>query len=203
MRKVACFLMASLDGYDEGTSPWALDWHNVDEEFNDFAVQQLDASDVLLFGRATYAGMAQYWPSAEAIRSDPEVAARMNGKSKIVFSQTLDALEPEWANTRLLKDVRELTKLKKQPGNELLIIGSTVLTTRLMELGLLDELRIMVNPVILGAGRSLFETARKRLNVKLLSTREFRSGNVLLTYQAPAAQPSDSPDYPGEHGIRL
>ena len=176
--------MASLDGYDEGTSPWALDWHNVDEEFNDFAAQQLEASDVLLFGRATYAGMAQYWPSEEAIRDDPKIASLMNRKPKIVFSQTLDALEPEWANTRLLKDVRELTTLKKQSGNDLLILGSAVLTTRLMELGMLDELRIMINPVILGAGRSLFETARKRLKVKLVSTREFRSGNVLLTYQA-------------------
>lgn len=184
MRKVVCFLMSSLDGYDEGTSPWSLDWHNVDEEFNEFAAQQLDASGELVFGRVTYAGMAGYWPSQGALRDDPEIAARMNGKPKIVFSQTLDELEPEWENTRLLRDVRELTRLKKQPGNDLLILGSAVLTTRLMELGLLDELRIIVNPVILGAGRSLFETARKRLNLTLLSTREFRSGNVLLTYQA-------------------
>lgn len=184
MRKVAGFLMSSLDGYDEGTSPWALDWHNVDQEFNEFAAQQLDASDVLVFGRVTYAGMAGYWPSTEAIGDDPEIAARMNGKPKIVFSQTLDVLEPEWANTRLLKDVRELARLKKERGNDLLILGSAVLTTRLMELGLVDELRIIVNPVILGAGRSLFQTARKRLNVKLLDTREFRSGNVLLTYEA-------------------
>lgn len=183
MGKVVCFLMASIDGYDEGTTPWSLDWHNVDAEFNEFAIRQLDDSEVLLFGRATYAGMAQYWPSPEAQRDDPEVATRMNGKPKIVFSHTLDAPDPEWTNTRLMKDVQELNVLKKECTKDLLVLGSTVLATRLLQLGLLDELRIIVAPVILGAGRSMFKTAADRFSVKLLSTREFRSGNVLLTYR--------------------
>jgi dihydrofolate reductase len=182
MGKVVCFLMASIDGYDEGTTPWSLDWHNVDAEFNEFAIQQLDDSEVLLFGRATYTGMAQYWPSADALRDDPEVATRMNGKPKIVFSRTLVAPDPEWTNTRLIRDVHELGMLKKESAKDLLVLGSTMLTTRLLELGLLEELRIIVAPVILGAGRSMFKTATQRFPLKLLSTHQFRSGNVLLTY---------------------
>src|SRR5438552_10041060 len=103
MRKLASFLMLTLDGYFEGESPWTIDWHNVDDEFNDFAIKQLDESDRLVFGRATYLGMAQYWPSAEALKNDPEVAARMNSAPKIVVSRTLEEPEPPWANTRLIR----------------------------------------------------------------------------------------------------
>jgi len=145
MRKLSSFLMVTLDGYFEGEKPWEIDWHNVDDEFNDFAIKQLDASDGLIFGRATYAGMAQYWPSEEAIKTDPMVAGRMNSAPKYVVSRTLDEPEPEWSNTRLLTDVDELAALKRQPGKELLVLGSSVLTTSLMEHGLLDELRIIIN----------------------------------------------------------
>lgn len=184
MAKVVGFLMASIDGYDEGATPWSLDWHNVDEEFNEFAIRQLDDSDALLFGRVTYEGMARYWPSPEALRDDPDVAARMNGKPKILFSQTRDTPDPPWNNTRLIKDVHELKKLKHEYRKDLLVLGSTVLATRLLEMALLEELRIIVAPVILGAGRSMFKTATRRFNVSLVSTYRFRSGNVLLTYRA-------------------
>ena len=185
MRKLASFLMVTLDGYFEGEKPWAIDWHNVDEEFNDFAIEQLDTTDCLLFGRATYVGMAQYWPSAEATKDDPIVAAKMNTLPKVVVSRTLEEPEPSWSNTRLVRDVQDLVALKQQPGKEMLVMGSSVLTTSLMEAGLLDELRIMVNPVLIGAGSSLSASAERRIPLRLLSTREFRSGNVLLTY-APA-----------------
>ena len=183
MRKMSSFLMVTLDGYFEGEKPWEIDWHNVDDEFNDFAIKQLDASDGLIFGRATYAGMAQYWPSEEAIKTDPMVAGRMNSAPKYVVSRTLDEPEPEWSNTRLLRDVDELAALKRQPGKELLVLGSSVLTTSLMEHGLLDELRIIINPVLIGAGNSLSGIAGHRIPLRLLSSREFRSGNVLLTYE--------------------
>ncbi len=188
MRKIASFLMVSLDGYYEGPNQWELDWHNVDEEFNDFAVEQLEASDCLLFGRATYEGMAQYWPTPPAKENDPQVASRMNNASKIVISRTLDKPEPEWSNTRLITDdiAQELSRLKQQAGQDLLVLGSSELTTSLMEMGLLDELRIMVNPVVLGGGNSLFRTAKKRTGLKLLNNRTFRSGNVLLTYEPQA-----------------
>ncbi|HEX9364620.1 MAG TPA: dihydrofolate reductase family protein [Candidatus Dormibacteraeota bacterium] len=174
---IASFIMASLDGYFEGEKPWDLDWHRTDEEFNDFAAEQLDQFDTLVFGRATYEGMAQYWPSEEAIKSDPEVAARMNDANKIVVSRTLTSPVPAWNNTRLVKDSRELRSDEK-----ILVLGSAVLTTSLLEDGLLDELRIMVNPVLLGSGRSLATSAKGQIPLRLLARREFRNGNVLLTY---------------------
>ena len=185
MRKLASFLMVSLDGYFEGEQPWEIDWHAVDDEFNEFAIQQLDASDRLIFGRATYLGMAQYWPTEEAVRTDPDVAHRMNSMPKIVVSRTLEEAEVDWSNTRVLRDAKELARLKNGSGKDMLVLGSSVLTTSLMEDGLLDELRIIVNPVLLGAGHSLSSSAGRRIQLKLLSTREFRNGNMLLTY-APA-----------------
>jgi len=174
---IASFIMVTLDGFFEGDHPWELEWHRTDEEFNDFAAEQLDAFDTLVFGRATYEGMARYWPSDEAVRTDPQVASRMNEAAKIIVSRTSAAPTPAWANTKLVKDPREL-----RSGRKLLVLGSSLLTTSLLEEGLLDELRIMVNPVLLGSGRSLAASARRRLPLKLLGRREFRNGNVLLTY---------------------
>jgi dihydrofolate reductase len=111
----------------------------------------------------------------------------MNGLPKLVVSRTLR--EADWANTRIIDDevAGELTKLKQQPGKDIAVFGSSDLTVSLLGLGLVDELRIMVAPVVLGAGRSLFRTAPERIHLQLLSTRAFRSGNVLHTYR-PAAR---------------
>ena len=178
---IAAFIMTSVDGFFEGDHPWDIDWHHTDEEFNDFAATQLDDFDTLVFGRATYEGMAQYWPSEEAIKTDPMIAPRMNDASKVVVSRTLDAPEPAWSNTTLVKDMRELRSDKK-----LLVLGSAVLTTSLLEEGLLDELRIMVAPVLIGSGRTVASTATRRIPLTLLSRREFGNGNVLLIYQQDA-----------------
>lgn len=186
MRKIFAFLVTTVDGYYEGPNE-EFDWPVVDEEFNEFSVEQLDEVDTLLFGRVTYQGMAAYWPTSAAAEYDPRIAARMNSISKIVVSRTLD--NAEWANTRLVKDgvAEELAELKQQQGKDIAIFGSSALTVSLLELGLLDELRIMVNPVALGAGRSVFRTAAERIRFTLLRTRVFDSGNVLLVYQ-PAAR---------------
>ncbi|HKB18961.1 MAG TPA: hypothetical protein VKF28_07985 [Candidatus Dormibacteraeota bacterium] len=125
MRKIKAFLLTSLDGYYEGEKAWEIDWHNVDAEFNELAIRQLDDSDCLVFGRMTFQGMAEYWASEEAVKTDPDVASRMNGAQKIVVSRTLD---PE-----------DLAPLRKESGKDLLVLGSSVLTTALMELGLVDE----------------------------------------------------------------
>ncbi|HKW69436.1 MAG TPA: dihydrofolate reductase family protein [Candidatus Dormibacteraeota bacterium] len=183
MRRLASFLMVTLDGYFEGEQPWEIDWHNVDDEFDEFSVKQLDASDCLIFGRATYIGMSQYWPSEAAVKDNPAVASRMNRMPKIVVSRTLEPDEPKWSNTRVLRDARKLAPLKKEAGKDLLVLGSSVLTTSLMEDGLLDELRIMLDPILLGKGNSLASSAGRRIRLKLLETREFRNGNILLTYE--------------------
>jgi dihydrofolate reductase len=182
MRKIFAFIMTTLDGYYEGPDE-AFDFWVLDDEFRQFSIEQLDEADTLLFGRVTYEGMAAYWPTPAAQQEDPEVAARMNDLPKIVVSRTLE--KAEWSNTRLIDDqVRdELTKLKQQPGKDIAILGSSDLTASVMRMGLLDELRIMINPVVLGAGRSVFSTAGERVGLKLLESRPFSSGNVLLSYQ--------------------
>ena len=182
MRKLFSFNLITLDGFFEGPQQ-DIGWHNVDEEFNEFAVEQLSTIGVILFGRVTYQGMASFWPTPFAIENDPVVAELMNSFPKVVISRTLD--KAEWNNTRLITDhvAEEVTRLKQQPGKDLAIFGSANLTATLMHLGLLDELRIMVNPVILGQGTPLFKDVNDQINLKLLKTQTFRNGNVLLYYQ--------------------
>ncbi|MFL5704865.1 MAG: dihydrofolate reductase family protein [Ktedonobacteraceae bacterium] len=182
MRNVFVFMMVTLDGFFEGPNQ-EIDWHNVDEEFNEFAIQQLNDVDMLLFGRVTYQLMASYWPTQFAKENDPIVADKMNTVPKLVFSQTLDKVE--WDNTRLMKEnvAEEIAKLKQQQGRDLAIFGSAALAVSLLQMGLIDELRIMVNPVVLGQGNPFFKGTHDKLNLNLLKTKTFRSGNVLLYYQ--------------------
>ena len=174
--------MVTLDGYFEGPDH-ELDWHHVDEEFNHFAIEQLGAVDVLLFGRVTYQMMASYWPTPSAIADDPDVAGLMNRVPKLVCSRTLE--KAEWNNTRLIKDhvAEEILKLKGQTGKDLALFGSANLMSTLMQSDLIDEHRIMVNPVILGSGNPLFKRTKDKVNLRLTKTRAFGNGNVLLCYQ--------------------
>ena len=182
MRKVILFNLMTLDGFFAGPDG-EIDWHNVDEEFNDFAIDQLSTADGLIFGRRTYELMASYWPTESAISDDPIVAEKMNSIPKIVFSRTLDQVD--WNNTRLVKEnaAEEVSKLKHQPGKDLFIFGSADLASTLTDLGLIDEYRIILNPVVLGSGRPLFQGVKDPLHLKLMKTRIFRNGNVLLYYE--------------------
>ncbi|VVB85998.1 Uncharacterised protein [uncultured archaeon] len=182
MRKVFLFMMISLDGFFEGPNH-ELDWHNVDEEFNEFAANQLDNVGVILFGRKTYELMAGYWPTRSAKEDDPIVAEKMNNIPKIVFSRTLETAE--WNNSRIVKEniAEEITKLKQQRGKDLAIFGSSSLSVSLIQQGLIDEFRIIVNPVVLGKGNTLFGGIAHKLNLELIRTKNFSSGNVLLYYR--------------------
>jgi dihydrofolate reductase len=182
MRRILTFLVSTVDGYYEGPNQ-EFDWPVVDEEFNQFALDQLDEVDTLMFGRVTYELMASYWPTPAAQQDDPKVAGKMNGLPKIVVSRTLETAD--WANTRVINgDVAaELGKLKQQPGKDIAIMGSSNLTVSLLQLGLLDEVRLMVHPIVLGDGKSLFRTTKERIPLKLVKTRPFRSGSVMLTYE--------------------
>jgi dihydrofolate reductase len=174
--------MVTLDGFFEGPQK-DISWHNVDEEFNEFAGEQLDSVDALLFGRVTYELMASYWPTEIAATNDPIIAEKMNNKPKIVFSTTLE--NAEWNNSTLIKEnIGEATsRLKQLPGRDMAIFGSANLGNTLLEAGLVDEIRIMVNPVLIGQGRPLFENRKDKLDLKLLNSGTFTNGNVLLTYQ--------------------
>jgi len=182
MRKVFVFNMISLDGYFEGPNR-EIDWHNVDTEFNEYAIDMLNSVDRLLFGRVTYELMASYWPTPEAMKKDPIVAERMNNLPKIVFSRTLN--EVRWNNTRPMKEniEEEVKNMKTQSGKDMALLGSGNILTQFAQCALIDEYRIMVNPIALGNGKPLFKGIKDRLNLKLLTTRTFRNGNILLYYQ--------------------
>jgi dihydrofolate reductase len=179
MKKLYFFMMVTVNGFYE-RGPWEIDWHHTDEEFNDFATAQLDQMDTLVFGRKTYEGMARYWPSPEAIASDPQVAGRMNGLAKIVVSKTLE--RADWSNTRVVRDPDAIAALKREPGKDALLIGSSDLATSLAALGLIDEYRLMVAPIALGSGKAVLDGLGSDLKLTLLATRTFKNGNVLLSY---------------------
>ena len=182
MKKLILQMMVSVDGYFEGPSR-ELDWHNVDAEFNDLAISFLDTVDTLLFGRVTYELMAGYWPTEHAIKDDPIVAGKMNALHKVVVSRTLKKVE--WNNSTLVKGdlIEEVRRLKQQPGKDIAIFGSSDVAVPLVHQDLLDEFRIMVNPVILGRGKSLLSGLKSRQKLKLVESQAFRSGNVLLSYR--------------------
>lgn len=182
MRKVILFDMISLDGFFEGPER-DIHWHNVDEEFNAFSIEQIDAADCLIFGRMTYETMAAYWPTPAAAVADPLVAKKMNSLPKIIFSRTL--VPVTWNNTRLFKGnaAEELLKLKGQPGKDMIIFGSADLACTLFQHGLIDEFRLLINPLVLGGGTPLFQDIQHPVQMNLVHTRAFRNGNVLLCYQ--------------------
>jgi dihydrofolate reductase len=187
VRELFSFNMMTLDGFFEGARPWDLEWHHTDADFNDFAIEQTQSIGALLFGRVTYQRMASYWPSPEALQNDPEIANLMNSTPKIVFSTTLDSAD--WQNTRLVKDhvADEIARLKQQDGKDLAVFGSANLLASLMRLDLVDEHRVMVNPVLIGKGTPLFKDVPEAVELKLTASRTFPNGNVLLTY-TPASR---------------
>jgi len=170
----------SLDGYFEGPR------HDISWATNDFAAFSPDQSeevDTLLFGRKTYDLMKRFWPTPQAEQIAPEVAKFMNARRKVVVSHT--SFEPGWHNVTVISDdvVEKLKKLKAQPGKTIAIFGSNTLCVSLMQDGLIDEFQIIVNPVALGKGTSLFKGLPKRAALTLTGTRQFPSGAILLTYK--------------------
>lgn len=180
MRRLVLFDMVSIDGFFEDAEG-SIDWHTTDEEFNDFSVEQLNSIGMLLFGRVTYELMASYWPTAE---DDPDVASRMNELPKAVVSNTLRGVT--WENTELLTGemAAQVRQLKQDPGGDIYVLGSGRLSDGLLGAGLVDEVRLMVAPVLLGAGRRLFEPVTP-VTWELLEARAFGNGNVLLRYGVP------------------
>lgn len=171
-------MMVTLDGFYEGVDH-DISWHNTDTEFTDFANEQLDTIDTIIFGRKTYEMMAKFWPTQLALKEEPETANIMNNLSKVVFSH--EEFGAEWDNTVVSTNLVETVKeLKSQKGKEIAVMGSSHLGKDMIEAELIDEIRIMVNPLLIGDGSTLFEGLSKKLRLK--STRAFTNGNVLLVY---------------------
>ncbi|MBI5530969.1 MAG: dihydrofolate reductase [Candidatus Doudnabacteria bacterium] len=182
MKKIIVFNLVTVDGYFAGPNG-EIDWHKVDDEFNDFAIKQLQEAGSLWFGRVTYELMANYWPSEQVLKTDPIVAGLMNSLPKVVFSKMLQ--HPDWQNTQLVKDidVEEIKKIKTQPGKDIYIFGSGQLVQQFTAMGLVDEYRLMVNPVVLGEGKPLFKGKNNKQNLKFIRSREFKNGNVLMVFE--------------------
>jgi len=180
VKKIISQLLVSLDGYVEGPNR-ELDWHLVDDEFNAYAAKMLRQSDVLIMGRKTYELMAGYWPTAADDHSG--VKELMNRTPKLVFSRTLTSVA--WENSRLAAGsiAAEVARLKNVPGDGLLPVGGGSLAASFLDLGLIDELRIILTPVLIGGGTTLLDGITKRHPLRLLSTRQFDSGNVVMIYE--------------------
>jgi dihydrofolate reductase len=179
LSKLIMWNLISLDGFFEGTEPWSLDWFQslFDDELQQHVLEQLHAAAALVFGRATYEGMAAYWPSASG-----EIADLMNRLPKVVFSRTLD--RGEWQNASLVKSGvgPEIRRLKSLDQGQIYVFGSADLSATLMREGLFDEYRICIVPVVLGNGKPLFGRSTGRRKLKLLEARPLASGCVILRY---------------------
>jgi dihydrofolate reductase len=190
MRRLSVFDHVSLDGYfvdAAGDMSWA--HQNADPEWNEFTAENASGGGALVFGRVTYEMMAGYWSTAQAREAMPDVAKAMNEMPKIVISRTLR--EAAWPNTAIVKgDIgAEMRALKQQPGPDMVILGSGSIVAQLTEAGVIDAYQIVVNPIVLGAGRTLFEGVEKPLRLELKQERRFRNGNVVLWYENRGSAP--------------
>lgn len=187
MPRLIVFNSVTLDGYftdKNGDMSWA--HQSNDPEWNEFVEGNASGGGVLVFGRVTYEMMKSFWPTPAALQQFPVVAERMNSLPKVVFSRTLN--QAEWKNTRLMKGdlAAEIRKLKEGPGEDMAIMGSGSIVSQLAQEGLIDEFQLVLNPIVLGQGRTMFDGIKEKLRMKLTKTRTFGNGNVLLCYE-PAA----------------
>lgn len=181
LRRLFSFMAISADGYHAATEP-GVAWQTFGQEFADYSVEQLDEVDTIVLGRRTYEELVAYWTSDLGTDFDPRIAERMNSVGKLVLSRTLRSVS--WRDSGIeLTTVQGLREFKQSEGRDVAIFGSSTLTGELLRAGLVDEVRLMVNPIILGGGRKVFENAG---TVPLTRTRvrPFDSGNVLLYYSA-------------------
>jgi dihydrofolate reductase len=182
MRRLIVFNQISLDGYiadAKGDMSWA---HKDDPEWTAFSSENAGGNGVLLFGRVTYDLMAGFWPTPAALQSMPAVAEGMNRMQKVVFSRKMK--KATWQNTTLVKKdiVSAVTKMKSARGPGMVILGSGSIVSQLTEAGLIDEYQMIVNPIVLGKGKTMFEGVKKKVTLRLTRTRPFTNGNVGLWY---------------------
>jgi dihydrofolate reductase len=180
MKKVTAGLFVSLDGVTESPEKWQLPYFN--DEMGEAVGTAMAAADAMLLGRVTYQEFASYWPGVSS--EDQPFADYMNNSAKYVASRTLEG-PLEWDNSTLIKGnlVEEIARLKRQPGKNIGITGSVTLVQSLLEQDLLDELGLMIHPVVVGSGKRLFEEGGDPKKLKLVESKTFSTGVVYLTYQ--------------------
>lgn len=194
MRKIISMTHISLDGFAAGLND-ELDWISYDSELEAYAHTMHDLTDAVIWGRKTYEGMAGYWltvpgnPASTA--PELEHARWLDNTTKIVVSRTLERIE--WhnnPNTLLIKDniAEAINKIKHQPGKDIWFLGSVNLMQTFMQLNLIDEYRININPTMLGAGKPLFSGLEQKRDLKLIESKQFASGVIALRYAADTAK---------------
>jgi dihydrofolate reductase len=186
MRKVMVYNNVSLDGYfvdAKGDMSWA---HKRDPEWSAFVAENAQGGSVLMFGRVTYDLMAGFWPTEAALKSLPAVAERMNSLPKVVFSRTMD--KASWKNTKLITGdlAAEVRKMKEQPGDPMVLMESGSIISQLTEERLIDEYQIVMTPIVLGNGRTMFDGIKDKFALKLTKSRAFHNGSVVLWYELAA-----------------
>lgn len=174
MRKIVSGLFISLDGVVEAPDQWHFPYFN--EEMGNAVQSLMDGSEAMLLGRRTYEELASYWPT-----STDDFAAHMNETPKYVVSNTLTSAD--WQNSTLVSgDVKELARLKEQPGGDLSMTGSGTLARSLLREGLLDELHLLVHPIVVGNGKRLFDDG-PQVPLRLTGSQTFSTGVLHLTYE--------------------
>lgn len=178
MRKIIATEYVTLDNIMEEPGKWSFPFWN--DEAAKFKFDELFACDALLLGRVTYEGFAKAWP---AMTDEAGFSDRMNNLPKFVVSTTMD--KAEWNNSTVIKEnvVEEITRLKQQPGQDILLAGSGQLLHTLMQHDLIDEYRLMLHPIVLGSGKRLFHDGIATKTLKLVDTRTFSTGIVVLSYE--------------------
>jgi dihydrofolate reductase len=181
MGKLVLCSFISLDGYVEAPNREMVPPENSPDLYRYFIKPNLERGGINIYGRVTYEGMAAYWTSAAA---DSKEAAQLTATPKVVFSKTLK--NAAWANTTILRGddlSEEIAALKRRTPKDLMIFGSAGLGNAFLRESLVDEFRILINPIVLGAGRPLFQGGYERFKLKLTGAQSFDSGSVLLSYE--------------------
>jgi dihydrofolate reductase len=189
MREIISLIHLSLDGFAAGPND-ELDWISYDSELEQDAHSMHDLTDTVIWGRRTYEGMASYWLTVpgnpDSTPAELNHAQWLEDATKIVVSRTLDHIDWNGAtNTVLIKGniAEQINKIKQQPGKDIWFLGSTMLAQTFIQLDLIDEYRININPTVLGEGKPLFEGVSRNFPLKLIGSKTFKSGVVSLRYE--------------------
>jgi len=183
MRKLTAFIFTTLNGFYKGEND-NIDWHSNGTEEIEFAQNKLQEGKTLLFGRRTYEMMRNFWVSPLAYELFPTVALRINQTEKLVCSNSLK--QTEWNNTSIVRGdiIEQIKTLKESEGEDITLMGSGSLVKQLAETDLIDEYELMIDPVLLGNGDTIFKGLTRELHLQITDARLFReSGTLLLHYQ--------------------
>ena len=199
MRKIILSIQTSLDGFIEGPKG-ELDWAMAeDEESWKELFKTLENVDACLLGRVMYPGYEQYWTavltnpaSVQPFVDRPATAneityARWAEKTPhFILSKTMEGAA--WKNTQIIRDIEDIRKLKEQPGKSIYLVGGATLASSLFNAGLIDEIRIEINPLILGGGKPLFKDVKEQHALRFMGSKTLASGKVSVSYAVPARQ---------------